>query len=89
MNQQDLPPKPSSPPRTGSLPNIPTGTPAPAPESVTWSQPRREPGPEEHANRRPTLWKALFVVVILSVVVQGSLVPAVARALNVPMRRTT
>ena len=73
MNQQDLPPKPSSPPRTGSLPQVPGGNPAsaPAPESVTWSQPRHEPSPGQRPNRRPTFWKVLFVVVILAVV--GSL----------------
>jgi len=74
VNQQDLPPKPSSPPRTGNLPKVPggNGTSAPAPESVTWSQPRHEPAPERHTNRRPAYWKVFFAVVILAVA--GSLV---------------
>ncbi|MDQ0662715.1 hypothetical protein QFZ35_001213 [Arthrobacter ulcerisalmonis] len=74
MNHQDIPPKPASPPRTGSLPKIQNRAagPAPAPESVTWSQPRQDPAPEKRANRRPAFWKAFLVVVILAVA--GSLV---------------
>lgn len=74
MDHQDIPPKPSAPPRTGSLPKIPRtgGASAPAPESVTWAQPRHDPEPERRPNRKPAFWKALFVVVILAVV--GSLV---------------
>jgi hypothetical protein len=73
VNHQDIPPKPASPPRTGSLPKIHSGTgSAPAPESVTWSQPRHDPAPEKHTNRKPALWKAFLVVVILAVA--GSLV---------------
>jgi Septum formation len=68
VNHQDIPPKPASPPRTGSLPTVHGGDgPAPAPESVTWSQPRHDPAPDKHANRRPAFWKAFFVVVILAV----------------------
>lgn len=74
MNQQDIPPKPAAPPRTGSLPMIQhrAGGSAPAPESVTWSQPHHDPEPEKHVNRRPVFWKAFLVVVILAVA--GSLV---------------
>ena len=73
MNHQDIPPKPASPPQTGSVPQIQGGTgPAPAPESVTWSQPRHDPAPENHVNRKPALWKALLVTVIVAVA--GSLV---------------
>lgn len=68
MEHQDIPPKPASPPRTGSLPKIHSGSsgPAPAPESVTWSQPLQDPA-LQHTNRRPAFWKALLVVVILAV----------------------
>ncbi|BCW80323.1 septum formation family protein [Arthrobacter sp. NicSoilC5] len=69
MNHQDIPPKPALPPRTGSLPIVKGGDAgsAPAPESVTWSQPRQDPGPEKRANRRPAFWKAFLIVVILAV----------------------
>ncbi|WP_258803726.1 septum formation family protein [Pseudarthrobacter sp. NS4] len=58
MNNQDVPPKPGSPP------------PAPAPESVSWSQPQTE---TEGARRKPVtkkraFWIALFVVVLLAVI---------------------
>ncbi|MFF2345770.1 septum formation family protein [Pseudarthrobacter sp. NPDC058119] len=74
MNHQDVPPKPALPPRTGNLPTVPgrDAGPAPAPESVTWSQPRREPEPDQGANRRPAFWKAFLIVVIVAVA--GSLV---------------
>jgi cell volume regulation protein A len=39
--------------------------------------------------RAGEIYDIVFVVVLVSVVVQGSLVPMVARALGVPMRRTT
>ncbi|GGH96811.1 septum formation family protein [Arthrobacter liuii] len=69
MNHQDIPPKPATPPRTGSLPKVPggDGASAPAPESITWSQQRQDPAPDRHANRRPAFWKAFLVVVILAV----------------------
>ena len=73
MNHQDIPPKPASPPHTGSLPRVPSGGngSAPAPESVTWSQPVPEP-PTRRAPNRVTFWKVFFVVVIVAVA--GSLV---------------
>lgn len=82
MNNQDLPPKPSSPPTAG-LPkvraeqvparhHIPAQAPAPAPDHVTWSRPLPEPERERTPRLRPktrrTLWKALFAVVLLAVV---------------------
>ncbi|UUL77065.1 septum formation family protein [Pseudarthrobacter sp. Fe7] len=69
MNHQDIPPKPPLPPRTGSLPTVRHGASgsAPAPESVTWSQPRHDPEPERRPNRRPAYWKAFLVAVILAV----------------------
>lgn len=74
MNHPEIPPKPALPPRTGSLPLVhgKDGGSAPAPASVTWSQPRQGPEPEHRANRRPAFWKAFLVVVILAVT--GSLV---------------
>lgn len=76
MNHQDIPPKPASPPRTGSMPQVPAGNagpaaapaPPPAPEAVTWSQPPRDAEPGKRANRGPLAWKVVFVVVILAVV---------------------
>jgi len=69
VDHQDIPPKPASPPRTGSLPRIHSGSSgsAPAPDSVTWSQPLQDPVPGQPANRRPAFWKAFLVVVILAV----------------------
>lgn len=77
MNNQDVPPKPSVPPPAGP-PKNPAGSqdpfqdraPAPAPESVTWSQQQTE---TEAARRKPAtnkraLWIALFVVVLLAVI---------------------
>lgn len=69
MNHQDIPPKPASAPNTGSLPRIQTGGPfsAPAPESVTWSQQHHDPAPDQHSNRKPALWRAFLIVVIVAV----------------------
>jgi len=79
VDHPDIPPKPASPPRTGSLPKIYNGNSgaAPAPESVTWSRPLQDPAlpgpaPGQPTNRRPAFWKAFLVVVILAVA--GSLV---------------
>jgi len=74
VNHQDIPPKPAAPPRTGSIPQVPAGhpgpdaAPAPAPETVTWSQAPKDSGPGKRANRGPLVWKTVFVVVILAVV---------------------
>jgi cell volume regulation protein A len=43
----------------------------------------------EHSAHARQIYDIVFVVVLVSVLVQGSLVPAVAHALKVPMRRTT
>jgi hypothetical protein len=79
VNNQDVPPKPTSPP-TGGLPKVPAGNedpgrghspaagPAPAPESVTWSQHVPEAKPRMRAGTKRALWKAFFVVVLLAVV---------------------
>lgn len=69
MNHQDIPPKPASPPHTGSLPSVPSGGagPAPAPESITWRQPVREPSPRRTPPARATFWKVFLVVVIVAV----------------------
>jgi hypothetical protein len=78
VNNQDVPPRPSSPPTAG-LPKVPAGNgapghgpgpaagPAPAPESVTWSQHVPEAAPRIRPGTKRALWKALFVVVLLAV----------------------
>ncbi|WP_285243739.1 septum formation family protein [Pseudarthrobacter sp. fls2-241-R2A-127] len=68
MNHQDIPPKPASPPPTGSLPAVPSGSngSAPAPEAVTWSHPAPE-SPERRAPNRATFWKVFLAVVIVAV----------------------
>ena len=69
MNHQDVPPKPAAPPTAG-LPKVHSQGKAPAPASVTWSQPPPEPEPplRRPATIRRTLWKVLFAVVLLAVV---------------------
>lgn len=68
MNHQDIPPKPASPPHTGSLPAVPGGDKgsAPAPEAVTWSQ-RVPDAPQRRAANRATSWKVFLIVVIAAV----------------------
>jgi hypothetical protein len=64
VNNQDVPPKPDSPPASPA--------PAPAPDHVTWSRTPAGPEPERRprlqAKTRRTLWQGLFAVVLVAVV---------------------
>ncbi|MDT0194440.1 septum formation family protein [Arthrobacter sp. AB6] len=68
MNHQDVPPKPSSPPTAG-LPRVPA--PAARPVLHPHMEPQDGAAPRSGRVKRPTLWIAFFVAVLLAVI--GSL----------------